>query len=264
MKFPLFLEYLGEKKLGFFGVGHLGKAILRKLLKSGFPREKIIAMHKGSEETKIFLERERIPVLSKEDFLKQAKCIFYLVRPQEIEKKALSLPPDSLVVSFLAGVEREKIEQLFKTKAMRLAVASPDAIIKGMSISAIAPEPDQKFQEILHALQLKPITLSTKQDWFYFVIASCLPNVYVYLNGEIAKEEIISFLKETTFDSSPIIAWAKQTYRKDLSTAEKEDYLRKAATKGGITEAIFQALGKGNTITEALKAGLKKSKELAN
>ena len=85
MAFDNLLRDLAEKKLGFFGCGHLAKCFLQKIIDEGFPKEKILVSHGSSVETKEFLEKLNIKIVNNEELCKHSKWIIYFVRPQNYQ-----------------------------------------------------------------------------------------------------------------------------------------------------------------------------------
>ena len=263
MAFTTFLRFLGEKKLGFFGCGHLGKAILDQLLKAGFPKDKIIAAHKGSEKTRDFLKSNNIKTVSVPELLRDAKCILYLVRPQEIADTPQIVSKDSIVVSFLAGVSVPRLQKLFGCNIIRLLPNSPDALRQQRALCAIYPSPPAFLQEFIDNFHFIKVPLQREEEMHDFVGTVCsLPNVFTFLDGKVKDVDILLFQSNVSFDYKPILTWAKNIYPHGLSSQEKEVFLSRAATKGGVNEAILNALRSGKTVKEALQAGISRSKEL--
>jgi pyrroline-5-carboxylate reductase len=231
MVFTIFLDFLGDKKLGFFGCGHLGKAILTKLLEQGFPKNKIIVSHKGNPETKKFLESKGVNIVPSSKLLNQAKCIFYLVRPQEIDEKQDKINQDCLVVSFLAGVTLNKLKIIFGCDVMRVLPYSANLILMGDTMSAVYHS-FEIFDEVIESLELRQVCLKDEEEMHYFTgLAACLPNVLTYLDGKFDEKELLSLQDLVSFDYLEIIKWAKKSYQKNLSVNEKKSFFRKSSYK---------------------------------
>jgi len=64
-------------------------------------------------------------------------------------------------------------------------------------------------------------------------------------------------------DFPRILAWALRAEPRFTTRAEQESYLGKAATPGGVTEAMIDRIRAGGSLAEALTAGVLRSRELS-
>ncbi|MGA2481268.1 MAG: NAD(P)-binding domain-containing protein, partial [Spirochaetia bacterium] len=82
--FPRTLVCLDGASLGVFGVGHLGGALARGLLRAGFPVERLLLCHGGSAATAARLAEAGLSaqVRDSDELTRRSRIILYCVRPQ--------------------------------------------------------------------------------------------------------------------------------------------------------------------------------------
>ncbi len=92
-----------------------------------------------------------------------------------------------------------------------------------------------------------------------------LPAAIVVANerGIEMSDAIREIVKEYK-DFSLINSWAMKIIPDLRSEAERKEYVRKIATKGGVTEAIVDSLNSGGTFLEAIRSGIARSKEISD
>jgi len=181
------LEFLGGAAVGIFGAGHLGRAIAVALLEAELPREQLILCHSGSATTAEALDAAG---LSDRDvtaarLLDAAKLVLYLVRPQAADAIAgLTMRPDALLVSFLAGTGLARIPAAVpQSGRVRVMVSDPDTLAKHNGIAAMFPE-NAVVQALLQELGLR-VSLLPSEDRFhaYTAIGPCLPMAAAWCLG---------------------------------------------------------------------------------
>ena len=261
MAFTKLLNLLQDKQLGFFGCGHLAKCFLQKIIHEGFPKEKILVSHGSSIKTKEFLEQLNVEVVENQELCKQSKLILYFVKPQDYQViKGIFVEDGTILVSFLAGITIEKIKQVFPGEIIRAIPSSPVTINLNLGLVAIYPEAES-IVELFSGF--KQYFLKKEEDINAFIaIGTCIPNINVFLERLITTEEVISLEKMIPIPIKELLDWAIKVTPKGLNEEERKDYLTKAATKGGINEAIIIALKEGKSVKDALLRGLERNQEL--
>ncbi len=271
MSFETTLPFLGGAPLGIFGAGHLGRAFARALLASGFPSDQLAICHRGSPETTQALAADGLSaqVASRETVTDRSRILFYLVRPQSYLALGDQEPPkESLRVSFLAGIPLAKLPGAASgAQWVRVMPSSPDTILGRNGIAAIYPA-HPVVAEILSTLKLRLIPLAREEDFHAFTaLGPCLPlalTLWESLGKPIDEPELAALGKRHGLpDYGAVITWAQEVRPRDFSDADQETYLRQAATPGGITEAIFNAIRAGVSLPDALKKGIERNRALA-
>jgi pyrroline-5-carboxylate reductase len=261
MVFNDLLEFLKNKQLGFFGCGHLAKCFLQKIIDEGFPKEKILVSHGTSSKTKEFLEQLNVKIVSNEKLCTKSKLILYFVRPQDYQIiKGLPVESGTVLLSFLAGITIEKTQQVFPGEVIRSILSSPVTINSNLGLVAIYPETEM-VKELFYGF--KQYFLQKEEDLNAFIaIGTCIPNINVFLGRLITEDEIKDLKEVIPVSINELLDWAAKATPKDLDEQGRKDYLTKAATKGGINEAIIIALKEGKSVKSALLRGLERNQEL--
>jgi len=97
-----------------------------------------------------------------------------------------------------------------------------------------------------------------------FTAGICLPAALLASGeGEDGGEKACRSLSRQYSDFPEIFSWARGVLPHLVREEDKEDYIRKMATRGGVTEAIVRSLESGDDLTAALKKGIDRSKEIS-
>ena len=78
-----------------------------------------------------------------------------------------------------------------------------------------------------------------------------------------AIEEACRCLSRVYPDFPEICSWARDVLPEFEREEDKRDYIRKMATRGGITEAVVKSLERGDDLLTALKQGIERSREIS-
>lgn len=265
-------RFIGDSSVGFFGAGHLGRALAEALLAGGLPRQNIAICHRGSGETNRELAISGLTdlVTDKEEVVRRSRILLYLVRPQEYTAiRDCKLRDDCFLVSFLAGIPLEKLPVgLPYTQRVRVMTSAPDTLRRQNGIAALYPTDNVVTRELLESLNLSIVPLMHESDIHAFTaLGPCLPIVLTFLESlgnHIDYLELLEIAKKFELvDYLPILEWAHGVRPKGLSDVERERYVAQATTPGGVTDAILSALRIGRNISSALEQGIERSRELA-
>jgi pyrroline-5-carboxylate reductase len=101
-------------RLGIFGLGNMGEAIVGALLRSGFGRKDIVAFELKKERAGLVVKRYGISAAaSAKDLALKAKYLLIAVKPQDAKTLLGAIAPaldkDKLVISIMAGVTTSTI-----------------------------------------------------------------------------------------------------------------------------------------------------------
>ncbi|MGA2480189.1 MAG: hypothetical protein ABSG63_15660, partial [Spirochaetia bacterium] len=183
---------------------------------------------------------------------------------------ARELMEDVLVLSFLAGTPLARLP-LHPPGANRVRVmpSGPDTIEKGAAIAGIFPPRDAIAEELLGALRIEQLFLPDEELMHAFTAAGvCLPIVLACWRAQgnsVDEHELARCAARHGLRDFPrILAWALRAEPRFSTGAEQEAYLRKAATPGGVTEAMIDLIRAGASLSEALDAGVLRSRALSD
>jgi pyrroline-5-carboxylate reductase len=269
MSFEPILGYLDGAPLGLFGAGHLGRAIAAALLDAGWPRAQLLLCHSGSAKTAAALTDAGFAdrVVTPARLVAEAKAIFYLVRPQNVDAIAgLAIRPDALLVSFLAGIELQHLP--VRTAArVRAMISDPASLAKRNGIAALFPA-NKPVAETLKTLGMRVTPLPAEETSAAFTaLGTCLPMAAAWCFGHnvpIDRAKLAEVGRRYGLsDYSDIVDWALEICPRGVSREALDTYLTHAATPGGITEAVLNGLAEGDDIAAALERGVQRCIELA-
>lgn len=259
-------------KIGLFGAGHLGRAIAEGLIGAGIRRENLSICHRDSAETIGELEALGLADLVKDStaLTYGSDVIFYLVRPQNYDAiKGYALQDDVIIVSFMAGVPLDRLPvNLPANRRVRVMTSAPDTIRRRNGIAALYPANNQLMRGILSSLGLRVVPLHDESGMHVFTsLGPCMPIALTFwesLGRATNDAELLEMAASHGMpDYAPILNWAKDARRTELTDTEKQRYFAQAATPGGVTEAILNAMKEGRSLSESLEKGMTRSRELA-
>jgi pyrroline-5-carboxylate reductase len=196
--------------------------------------------------------------------------MLYVVRPQSFSAiGACELMNDALVISFLAGTPLARLPLRSPTaRRVRVMPSGPDTIEKHAALAGLFPPRDAIAEELLHALRIEQFFLSREEDMHAFTaLGVCLPIALACWRAQgnaVDEHEVARCAESHDLPDFPrILAWALRAEPRFTTRAEQESYLEKAATPGGVTEAMIDRIRAGGSLAEALTAGVLRSRELS-
>jgi len=268
------------KKVGIIGFGFMGSAIAE-----GFKRDyQVIVFDKDQSKTAkilgIKLAQNNIDVLN------SSGIVILAVKPQDFEKllgEIKGAVEDKLVVSIAAGITTSYIEtRLDKARVIRVMPNLPVKVGEGMiclSKGAFANKGELNFAKALFDYLGKTLLVEENQMNEVTAVSGSGPGfLYDKIQGktkEEIKDYIVSFATSLTNSainigfSKPVAEVIAQTttsgsiaYLEQMHLSP-EEAKKQVASKGGTTEAGLEILHKGGSLTEAVKAALKRAQELS-
>jgi len=260
------LDFLAGKSIGVIGSGHLGLSLASELVRRGLPpRRLLLSRGRSPGSLEGIIDAGLKDCLSdSRQICRECSIIFICIRPQSLpELEDLGFPKDALIVSSMAGVSLPAIRRLLGVEAVRMMPSGPDTILEGKGIAAIYPH-NQALSWILQALGLRVFELSAEEQMHVFTAGICLPAALLASgDDEEAGEKACRSLSRQYSDFPEIFSWARSVLPHLEREEDKEDYIRKMATSGGITEGIVKSLERGDDLLMALKQGIERSREIS-
>lgn len=259
-------------KIGLFGAGHLARALASCLLRGGVDDGNVRLCHRGSDSTRRALADAGLSHLSATpaDLLAHSEVVLYTVRPQECAAIAgYTVSPDLLFVSFLAGVPLSSIPvPIPENRRVRVMPSTPDTLVRGNAIAALYPGDNTIALSLIQALGAKAYPLRREAQFHAFTtLGPCLPSaltLWASLGKVADTDEILDVADSSALPGAiGIVEWAQGVRPRGLDDSELEQYLNQAATEGGITEAILDAIREGQSLSESLRCGIYRSQQLS-
>jgi len=140
-------------KIGIIGLGNMGEAIVKTLLKSGAKKESILCFEIKPERARFIEDSYKVKITgSVEDLVKKAGYIILSIKPQDSKKLLKSIAPliddKKILISIMAGITLSNI--LSATgKPLKAIRVMPNICVKvGEGAIGIAPGPDIKKEEM--------------------------------------------------------------------------------------------------------------------
>jgi pyrroline-5-carboxylate reductase len=272
VQFSRTLEYLDGASLGVFGAGHLGSAVASCLLQKGFPISRLVVCHGGSPQTAARLAKAGLSdrLVDANRLTRQSKVILYLVRPQGFRAiEHCELHPDALLISFLAGTPLALLPvSVPLSRRVRAMTSAPETIEKGTAIGGMFPGGNPVAEELLGALTSEQFFLDKEDDMHVFTaLGVCLPIVLACWRAQrttVQEGALIQYGHTRGFPHyERILEWALRAEPRFETQSAREEYVRKAATPGGVTEAMILRIQEGVSLPEALESGVLRSEELS-
>ncbi len=111
---------------------------------------------------------------------------------------------------------------------------------------------------------LRVFELSDEEMMHAFTVGVCLPAALLVAGRkEKSVAQAARIIEKEYPGFEEIYVWAKDVLPNFDSDEEREEYVKRMSTKGGITEAIVNSLNSGSTFLTALRCGIAKSREIS-
>lgn len=263
-------------RIGIIGYGHLGKALVRGLVLTGFSQNDIdINARTQKTRDSVRDEFKNIYVTgNKEELINRTDVIILVTEPKNAKEVLNEIKDykidEKIIVSFMAGITIEEIRNMLgeKHNTVKLFRVMPNiAIQDGNGVIGVTYE-EQDFeiiQDILNVLKALGYVLRMDEELLNCItvtaasglaFAACMMKSYqkacnTLINDDEKSKEITIRVFEN------VINMIKE---EDCSF---DDIIGRIATKGGTTEAGLNNLNQ-ELITENLERCMKKSYEKAN
>lgn len=261
----------GDLPLGILGSGHLGRALASALIASGLPPSRLLLCHRGSPSTAAALEAAGLSrqVVACDEIGRRCGILLVTLRPQEAGAlSACPVRPDTLVVSFMAGIPLAGLALPAEVaQRVRVMPSAPSTIDRRNGIAGIYPAGAPLVGELCRSLSLLPIELGDEEALHPFTaLGPCLPIALAYWStlGRTVDTEAIARLAAgyRLPGYRRILSWALSVAGESTIESPGGELLTASATRGGVTQAILEAIDRGRSLSDALAAGVERSRDL--
>ncbi len=125
------------------GVGKLGEALLSGLLRSGRPKDQVIAAERYASRAKEIADLYGVRTASPAEAVAQADVVLLAVKPQDMRTALRDVAPgiraDTLVVSMAAGITTALLEEELPPGTHVVRVMTNTPVFVDEAMSAISP-----------------------------------------------------------------------------------------------------------------------------
>lgn len=260
-------------KLGFFGCGNMGRAILKSVIKQRIVKpSEILAYTKSSESSLILKHRFNIQTTNEPEEMKQCQSILLGFKPQilpEIEP----IREEKIIISILAGTNIETLKKTFpNSKIVRTMPNLP--IQSGNGVTALFFDPHASFSEeevtdikniFKSGGEILELETENKMHEFTALCGSSPAYILYFLEKMETEAQKMGFSKKQseTMMRQILIGTAKLVKREKTSNPFKK-IRERISSKKGVTQEAIQTFEKqeNNLISKILKSAIARSKEL--
>jgi pyrroline-5-carboxylate reductase len=270
-----------DKKIGIIGFGNMGSVIAERIK----GKYKVVVFDKDKEKTKSLTEIKVANTVL--ELIENTDVVILAVKPQDFDivlSQIKDYAKDKLIISIAAGITTDYIEnRLGGPRVVRVMPNLPAKIGKGMI--CLCKGKHTKKRELDFTQQLFDnlgSTLNVKEGLMNAVTAlsgSGPGYLYEWAQGKTMKE-VRKYMKSVFIPSLRASAQglgfsleearilAEATGEGSVVFLEKSGLLpvqlkNQVASKGGTTEAGLEVLRSGGSLQDAVKAALKRAKELS-
>ncbi|MHB8064298.1 MAG: pyrroline-5-carboxylate reductase family protein [Ruminiclostridium sp.] len=195
---------------------------------------------------------------------KEAGIVLITVKPQDITglDETLTVNNKSLIVSCMAGVPIKLLNKMFKTEVYRMMFSGPDTILFGNGVATVYPQ-HEHLKRLISLLNLKCIQIGMEDDLDVFTAGVCLPAAILKLENSNEYSRAIGRIESEFPLLSELCEWAVKALPDFQNSMEKDAYIQRMITKGGVTEAIINSLQRGEPLDTSLQNGIARTKEIS-
>ncbi len=256
-------EKLFENKIGVIGAGRIGRALILKLLEKGYPYDNIKLTYNGSIFTFSDISDNNLidMISSNAEIVKISSILILSVPPQSFKPIGnFNLTDDTLIISFMAGITTDAIKaQTGSSNVVRIIPTGPDTITNSQAIAGVYGE-NEIAEELFKLLDIDYVVVDEEEKMDYIAIAGCLPAIYCRVDPQSDDNiEAISKISENFPEFRDI---AKKC-EKLVPEENKEEFISRFTTPGGVTQAILNGLNSGKSLYDSLMMGIERNKELS-
>lgn len=258
-------NFLDGKIIGIAGFGHLGSSIAAALAANGCPKERLLLSCSGRAETFARAERMGFGSSMREtrELAAMSDYLLLAARPQDLASFAgIELKENAFVMSFMAGVSLETLQKIFGSNICRVMCSGPETITDGIGVSATFPS-EARPHALLRAAGMQVFDLSCESELDAFTVAICLPPILLNAGVDAAeKSAALDAMGKRYPVCRELAPWIERVVA--AHAAEKsESSLANVSTKGGVTEAMTNALRGGEDLSGAIAAGIARCGEIS-
>lgn len=254
-----------DYNIGIIGCGHLGRALALACLQNGISKDRLLLSYRGNAQTRDSLAEKGLldRAVSNGRLFSESDVIFITVRPQDFSAfRDMDIPSGPIFVSLMAGIPLSLLREVFGKSALRMMISGPDTILSGCGIAALYPGAGP-LEQLLNVLRVRSLTLSGEDELNVFTAGVCMPAALLQLNDLSESKAAVARLSAAHPMMSELYDWSLGVLPPSLSQAEKDAYIKRMVTKGGITEAVISSLKAHAPLDKALQTGITRVGEIS-
>lgn len=264
------------RKIGFYGMGNMGQAMLKGLVKAGYPVDDLLIYNRhGAVAEKLAAEYGVTAIQTPEDLAKASQVILFAVKPAILPGVLQALAPvltkEQSLISVAAGISLGQMADLLSQEHKLFRVMPNTPALVGEGMSAVAHNEPVTLEEVQEVLGIfnsfgKAELVEEKLIDAVVGVAGSAP-AYVYLFIEaladgavsegMSREMAYEFAAQTVLGSAQMV----------LKTKAHPGALKDQVTSpGGTTIAAVKELedrGLRSAVINAVKVAAQKNREMS-
>lgn len=270
-------RHQGTENIGFIGAGNMANSLIRGMLGTGFPANRLFASDLDSTKLESLKLECGIQVGTNEELVTQCDVLVLAVKPQVMEAVCKGLTPSfgpkaPLIISIAAGITCSHLSKWLgpNVPIIRCMPNTPSLVGQGAAGLYALANVEENQRQLCQALMSsvgKSVWVASESDIDAVTAVSGSGPAYFFLFMEAMQESAVAMgLSE---DVARILTYqtALGAAELALSSADSTAELRKKVTSpGGTTEKAiesFEAGGLRELVASALEAAQQRSVSLA-
>lgn len=254
-------------KIGFYGCGNMGGAILKSLLKKNFTSPQDILVIENTPEKRKTLEKDHaVKTSNNPDELGACDVVFLGIKPQSLPDVPHPDLPHTTLISMLAGIEIRTLKNYFPPCKM-VRIMPNLGMSYGSSTTGVFWEKgtlrEDEKKWILQALTQggKVVKLDKEEDFHLFtMLYGSSPAYFLYL-AEFLESQGKTF--ENSHETTTQVLRATLDMIDQNPHTTYADLRSQITSKGGVTHEAIKVMEKNKKIfEEMIQAGIKRSHEI--
>ena len=266
---------LKDKKIGIIGVGNIGSAIIKGILKatgSVFSKNIVVSDIDKKKSQAISRELSVVSASDNVELVSQSDIIILAAKPYDIEgilKEIADSQSGKLIISVAAGIKTSRIEKILPIAVVRVMPNMPALLGEGMIAISAGKFAEEKELQLAEAIfSAIGETVRINEDLMDTVTAvSGSGPAYFFLMMEALIEAGVAGGLSSQVAHQMVTQTAYGAAKMTKETKKEPFLLRDEVTSpGGTTEAavaVLEKRGFKDILAEAVAAGTVNSKELS-
>lgn len=266
---------LKDKKIGIIGVGNIGSAIIRGILKTAgrvSPKSIVVCDIDKKKSQAISRELSVISASGNAELFSQSDIIILAAKPHGIEgilKEIVGSQSGKLIISAAAGIKTSRIEKMLPMAVVRAMPNMPALLGEGMiAISAgrFAEEKELQLAETIFSAIGETVRINEDLMDTVTAVSGSGPAYFFLMMEALVEAGVAGGLSPQV--AHQLVAQTAYGSAKMAKEAGKEPFLLRGevTSPGGTTAAgiaVLEKKGFKDILAEAVAAGTIRSKELS-
>lgn len=252
-----------NKKIGFIGIGKMGRALMMGFHESRRSKEVLILAYDENAEARASVGADIVLCASAGELVRTCDYIVLAVKPQQLPELLLEIKgditPDKVLVSICAGITADYIRKRTLDNAKVVLVMPNTPCMLGLGSSTVAADKftgEQDFEfvrGVIGSCGITEVVPMNKMNESICLNGSSPAFIYLFAKGftEYAAEQGIDEYAALNLFSHALTGAAKMLTSSGMTI---DELIEQVSSKGGTTLAGLDELYKGGLVDVVKKA----------